>query len=89
MRKTINGDDLLWSINELAFEHYVKPLQAHLAQHRDAAKRQKAAGVGQATSEQTTHHPAYPAYPASPPLTLNPLRHLRQDCYPMHASRPS
>ncbi|KAJ9528488.1 hypothetical protein QJQ45_020530 [Haematococcus lacustris] len=35
-RKTINGDDLLWSMTTLGFEDYVEPLKLYLQKFRQA-----------------------------------------------------
>jgi len=37
-RKTINGDDLLWAMGTLGFEHYIEPLRLYLVKYRDATK---------------------------------------------------
>ncbi|KMZ75619.1 Nuclear transcription factor Y subunit B-10 [Zostera marina] len=34
-RKTINGDDLLWSMATLGFEDYIEPLKVYLQKHRE------------------------------------------------------
>ncbi|KAH0757088.1 hypothetical protein KY290_020581 [Solanum tuberosum] len=34
-RKTINGDDLVWSLTTLGFEDYIEPLKAYLIRHRE------------------------------------------------------
>lgn len=34
-RKTINGDDLLWSMATLGFEDYIEPLRVYLARYRE------------------------------------------------------
>ena len=36
-RKTINGDDLLWAIQTLAFDAYVEPLKRYLAKFREVS----------------------------------------------------
>ena len=33
-RKTINGDDVLWAMGTLGFEHYVEPLRIYLERYR-------------------------------------------------------
>ena len=35
-RKTINGDDVLWAMGTLGFEHYVEPLRVFLFRYREA-----------------------------------------------------
>ncbi|KAE8814234.1 hypothetical protein D1007_08286 [Hordeum vulgare] len=35
-RKTINGDDLIWSMGTLGFEDYVQPLKLYLKLYREA-----------------------------------------------------
>ena len=37
-RKTINGDDLIFALQNLGFEEYVPPLQSYLAQYRRVSK---------------------------------------------------
>ncbi|XP_049391122.1 nuclear transcription factor Y subunit B-10-like [Solanum stenotomum] len=34
-RKTINGDDLVWSLTTLGFEDYIEPLKAYLIRYRE------------------------------------------------------
>lgn len=34
-RKTINGDDIIWALQNLGFDYYVEPLKAYLQKHRD------------------------------------------------------
>ena len=34
-RKTINGDDLLWSMSTLGFEDYIEPLKIYLSRYRE------------------------------------------------------
>ena len=34
-RKTINGDDLIWSLGTLGFEEYVEPLKHYLKLYRE------------------------------------------------------
>ena len=34
-RKTINGDDVLWAMGTLGFEHYVEPLRQFLLRYRE------------------------------------------------------
>ena len=43
-RKTINGDDLLWSMTTLGFEDYLEPLRAYLAKYREAEAAAAKAG---------------------------------------------
>ena len=40
-RKTINGDDLIFALQNLGFEEYVPPLQSHLAQYRRVSKQKE------------------------------------------------
>ena len=37
-RKTINGDDLLWSMTTLGFDKYVDPLKLYLTKYRESIK---------------------------------------------------
>jgi nuclear transcription Y subunit beta len=34
-RKTINGDDILWAMNNLGFDNYIEPLKAYLNKYRE------------------------------------------------------
>ncbi|PHT31885.1 hypothetical protein CQW23_28222 [Capsicum baccatum] len=34
-RKTINGDDLIWTLATLGFEDYIEPLKVHLIRYRE------------------------------------------------------
>ncbi|KAK3137944.1 hypothetical protein QOZ80_5AG0362430 [Eleusine coracana subsp. coracana] len=36
-RKTINGDDLIWSLGTLGFEEYVEPLKLYLKLYREVS----------------------------------------------------
>ncbi|TMW62948.1 hypothetical protein Poli38472_005566 [Pythium oligandrum] len=50
-RKTINGDDLLWAMSTLHFDHYVEPLKVYLQKYREVVKSEKSekkdgSGVG-------------------------------------------
>ncbi|KAI3657989.1 hypothetical protein MP638_001813 [Amoeboaphelidium occidentale] len=40
-RKTISGEDLLWSLQTLGFDNYIEPLRVYLAKFRDQAKVEK------------------------------------------------
>ena len=40
-RKTINGDDLIFALQNLGFEEYVPPLQSYLAQYRRVSKQKE------------------------------------------------
>ncbi|KAK3134779.1 hypothetical protein QOZ80_5BG0410620 [Eleusine coracana subsp. coracana] len=48
-RKTINGDDLIWSLGTLGFEEYVEPLKLYLKLYREMEGDTK----GSKSSEQT------------------------------------
>lgn len=37
-RKTINGNDLLWSMDSLGFDKYVEPLKLYLAKYREVSR---------------------------------------------------
>jgi nuclear transcription Y subunit beta len=48
-RKTINGDDVLWAMGTLGFEHYVEPLRLCLERYREVRAEGvelEAAGAG-------------------------------------------
>jgi len=49
-RKTINGEDILWAMQQLGFDQYVEPLKLYLAKYREAAKCERVATAGMATS---------------------------------------
>jgi nuclear transcription Y subunit beta len=36
-RKTINGEDLIWSLGTLGFEEYVEPLKHYLKLYREVS----------------------------------------------------
>ncbi|XP_022918042.1 nuclear transcription factor Y subunit beta isoform X2 [Onthophagus taurus] len=40
-RKTINGEDILFAMSSLGFDHYVEPLKLYLQKYRDATKSDK------------------------------------------------
>lgn len=37
-RKTMNGEDILWAMQNLGFENYLEPLKMFLQKYRDASK---------------------------------------------------
>ncbi|KAL5651677.1 hypothetical protein ACJX0J_037135, partial [Zea mays] len=37
-RKTINDDDIIWSLGTLGFEEYVEPLKIYLNNYRERTK---------------------------------------------------
>ena len=39
-RKTISGDDILWALGTLGFEHYIEPLRLYLGLFRASIKTQ-------------------------------------------------
>jgi nuclear transcription Y subunit beta len=43
-RKTINGDDLLFALNQLGFEHYIGNLQAYYSKYKEAQKHAEGGG---------------------------------------------
>ncbi|XP_002528664.2 nuclear transcription factor Y subunit B-3 [Ricinus communis] len=43
-RKTINGDDLLWSMTTLGFENYVGPLKVYLNKYRETEGEKNSMG---------------------------------------------
>ncbi|KAK3016663.1 hypothetical protein RJ639_006758 [Escallonia herrerae] len=45
-RKTINGDDLLWSMATLGFEDYIDPLKVYLSRYREGDTKGAAKGDG-------------------------------------------
>ncbi|XP_042440451.1 nuclear transcription factor Y subunit B-1-like isoform X1 [Zingiber officinale] len=51
-RKTINGDDLLWSMATLGFEDYIEPLKLYLQKYRELE-----GGDGTARREMGGSHP--------------------------------
>jgi hypothetical protein len=34
-RKTINGEDILWAMQSLGFDHYIEPLKMYLQAYRE------------------------------------------------------
>lgn len=40
-RKTINGEDILWSMSTLGLEKYVEPLKIYLVKYRESARAEK------------------------------------------------
>jgi nuclear transcription Y subunit beta len=40
-RKTINGDDIIWSMSQLGFDDYVEPLKLYLQKYRESLKTEK------------------------------------------------
>ncbi len=61
-RKTINGDDLLWAMATLGFDHYVAPLQLYLAKYREVG-----AGPVCARLQGMVARVSPPLLPAPPP----------------------
>ena len=37
-RKTMNGEDILWAMQNLGFDNYIEPLKIFLQKYRDTAK---------------------------------------------------
>ncbi|CAI9762049.1 unnamed protein product [Fraxinus pennsylvanica] len=67
-RKTINGDDLLWSMVTLGFEDYIDPLKVYLARYREGDAKASAKGadgssrndaVQPSTSSQLAHQGSF------------------------------
>ncbi len=46
-RKTINGDDLLFALNQLGFEHYISNLQLYYTKYKEAQKHAEGGRVTQ------------------------------------------
>lgn len=40
-RKTINGEDLLWALDSLGFDHYISLLKIYLQKYKESAKLDK------------------------------------------------
>ncbi|KAL8125923.1 hypothetical protein AgCh_013289 [Apium graveolens] len=53
-RKTINGDDLLWSMSLLGFEHYIDPLTGYLHRYRAIEGESKGLAKGAGGSAKKT-----------------------------------
>ncbi|KAK1392643.1 CCAAT-box binding factor HAP3 [Heracleum sosnowskyi] len=45
-RKTINGDDLLWAMSLLGFEHYIDHLRGYLLRYREGDGKGSTKGAG-------------------------------------------
>nr|XP_043633793.1 nuclear transcription factor Y subunit B-3-like isoform X2 [Erigeron canadensis] len=45
-RRTLNGDDLIWAMDTLGFEDYIKPLKAYLHKYREIEGDTKGTGQG-------------------------------------------
>lgn len=54
-RKTINGEDLLYAMQNLGFENYVEPLKLYLSKYREAAKGDK--GLSAVLNFEVKHDP--------------------------------
>nr|VDD38111.1 unnamed protein product [Brassica oleracea] len=54
-RKTINGDDLLWSMTTLGFEDYVEPLKVYLQGFREIEGERTGLGRPQTGGEGGEH----------------------------------
>lgn len=51
-RKTMNGEDILWAMQNLGFDNYIEPLKVFLQKYRESAK-QPMDESGNATSEES------------------------------------
>ncbi|KAG0466532.1 hypothetical protein HPP92_018112 [Vanilla planifolia] len=61
-RKTINGDDLLWSMATLGFEEYIEPLKLYLQKYREgdnkiSTKGEDGSGKREAMGLQAANQP--------------------------------
>ena len=54
-RKTINGDDLLFALNQLGFEHYIANLQAYYSKYKEAQKHAEGGRVTQSDAVNQAH----------------------------------
>lgn len=50
-RKTINGEDIITSMNTLGFDDYIEPLKVYLAKYRASVKGDKNADMNAAAGE--------------------------------------
>jgi nuclear transcription Y subunit beta len=54
-RKTVTGDDVLWAMSTLGFEHYIEPLKIYLQKYRDSVKTDgKGGGTGSTSKRSKT-----------------------------------
>ena len=54
-RKTINGDDLLFALNQLGFEHYIGNLQAYYSKYKEAQKHAEGGRGSQSDAVNKAH----------------------------------
>ncbi|KAI9225451.1 MAG: nuclear transcription factor Y subunit B-3-like protein [Piptocephalis tieghemiana] len=56
-RKTINGEDILWSMGSLGFDNYAEALKIYLIQYRESAKMERAVAATAAAAASSTAAP--------------------------------
>ena len=52
-RKTMNGEDILWAMQNLGFENYIEPLRLFLQKYRESSKQSLSGDEANATGEES------------------------------------
>ncbi|KMZ71668.1 hypothetical protein ZOSMA_1787G00010, partial [Zostera marina] len=77
-RKTINGDDLLWSMYRLDFDSYTIPLKIYLEKYRESERERSNNSPSQQTQQPQQAH--QPIQQRQPPLAQQPPnKRMRMD----------
>ncbi|KMZ60725.1 hypothetical protein ZOSMA_57G00610 [Zostera marina] len=77
-RKTINGDDLLWSMYRLDFDSYTIPLKIYLEKYRESERERSNNSLSQQTQQPQQAH--QPIQQRQPPLAQQPPnKRMRMD----------
>lgn len=52
-RKTMNGEDILWAMQNLGFENYIEPLKVFLQKYRESSKQNLSGDESGAQNEES------------------------------------
>lgn len=52
-RKTMNGEDILWAMQNLGFDNYIEPLKIFLQKYRESSKQNLSGDEGNPQSEES------------------------------------
>lgn len=69
-RKTINGEDILWAMESLGFDHYVQLLKIYLQKYKDTMKLDKDSPLATSSSHPLMMASRSQKEDANPPLSL-------------------
>lgn len=55
-RKTMNGEDILWAMQNLGFDNYIEPLKVFLQKYRESSKQAGLDESGNATGDESSYN---------------------------------